>query len=80
MRQSLAPRRAINPAVQHAVHIGKPCDYLRQSVLKGDRWSHTIEPPAEVRNYFFTGTQHSAGLLPLANVSLVDGSRGAGQP
>lgn len=36
-----------------------------------------VEPPAEVRNYYFTGTQHSAGLLPLARVSLVDGSRGA---
>jgi hypothetical protein len=36
-----------------------------------------IEPPAEVRNYYFAGTQHGAGVLPLSRVSLVDGARGA---
>jgi hypothetical protein len=36
-----------------------------------------IEPPAEVRNYFFAGTQHGAGALPLSRVSVVDGARGA---
>jgi hypothetical protein len=36
-----------------------------------------VEPPAEVRNYYFTGTQHTPGLLPLNRVSLVDGARGA---
>jgi hypothetical protein len=36
-----------------------------------------VEPPAEVRNYYFTGTQHGPGALPLNRVSLVDGARGA---
>lgn len=36
-----------------------------------------IEPPAGVRNYYFAGTQHGPGLLPLGRVSLVDGAVGA---
>jgi hypothetical protein len=36
-----------------------------------------VEPPAEVRNYYFAGTQHGPGALPLNRVSLVDGARGA---
>jgi hypothetical protein len=35
-----------------------------------------VEPPAEDRIYLFAGTQHSAGVLPLASVSAVDGARG----
>ena len=36
-----------------------------------------LEPPAEVRNYLFAGTQHVPGVLPLSRLSLVDGARGA---
>lgn len=36
-----------------------------------------VEPPTGVRSYLFASTQHSAGLLPLNRVSLVDGARGA---
>jgi hypothetical protein len=36
-----------------------------------------VEPPAEVRNYYFAGTQHGPGVLPLGRLSLVDGARGA---
>jgi hypothetical protein len=35
-----------------------------------------VEPPAEDRIYLFAGTQHSAGVLPLASVSAIDGARG----
>lgn len=38
---------------------------------------HDIEPPEGVRVYHFAGTQHTAGTLPLTNLSPLDGSRGS---
>ncbi len=36
-----------------------------------------LEPSAEVRIYYYAGTQHVAGALPPASVNPLDGSRGA---
>lgn len=47
---------------------------LMHTDLAGER---DIEPPAESRIYYFAGTQHGNGALPLTSVSLVDGARGA---
>ncbi len=47
---------------------------LAHTDLRGE---YDVEPPAEVRNYHFAGTQHGPGSLPLTDTNQVDGSRGA---
>jgi len=37
---------------------------------------HDVKPPAEVRIYYFAGTQHGPGTVPPGRVSAADGQRG----
>ena len=66
--------------VPKLVHVNSAAEYWR-----GDcSLSHTdvagsrdVEPPAEVRSYFFASTQHEPGVVPLIQESGAEGARGA---
>ncbi len=86
----LARQRALG-GVPKIIYTNTAAEYWPGDVSRGDAsLTHTVhtghtdpvgvrdlEPPDEVRIYYYAGTQHTAGALPPASLNPLDGTRGA---